>query len=495
MNAHVSPLSEEKVLVERTGLTFDDVLLVPSYSDVLPRDADTTTRFTKSISLRIPIVSAAMDSVTEARLAIALAREGGIGVIHRNLSIQRQADEVDRVKRSESGTILNPIFVYPDASVRDALALMSRYHISGVPVVERDGTLVGILTNRDLVFGADPDQPVTEVMTRENLVTAPEGTSVEEAKSILKRHKIEKLPLVDEHRRLKGLITIKDIEKARQYPRATKDEAGRLRVAAAIGTGADTWDRAEALVQAGADVLVLDTAHGHTATVLGTLERLKERYSGIVPIIAGNVGTAEGAEALIQAGADAVKVGIGPASICTTRVVAGVGVPQLTAIWDCSRVARRYGVPVIADGGIRFSGDIVKALAAGADTVMIGGLLAGTEESPGEVENHRGGRYKVHRGMGSLEAMLAGSSDRYFQEMEAKLVPEGVEGRVPYKGPLADVVFQLVGGLRAGMGYCGAHTIRELQEKARFVRVTQSGVAENHPHDIEITREAPNYPM
>jgi len=477
----------------REGFTFDDVLLVPDYSEVLPSEVDTSTRLTKTITLNIPLMSAAMDTVTEARLAIALAREGGIGVIHRNLSIEEQAGEVDKVKRSESGIIVDPVFLSPHHRVKDALAIMERYRISGVPITDENQKLVGILTNRDLVFEENYDRPIHEVMTKDNLITAPVGTTLEEAKRILHEHRIEKLPLVDEEFRLKGLITIKDIEKARKYPNAAKDDKGRLRVAAAVGTGAETMERAAALVEAGVDALVLDTAHGHSKRVLETLDRLKAAFGDKVQIIAGNVGTAEGTRALIEHGADAVKVGLGPGSICTTRVVAGIGMPQVTAIWEAAQAAREYGVPVIGDGGIRYSGDITKAIAAGADVVMLGSLFAGTDEAPGEIEIYQGRSYKVYRGMGSIGAMRAGSKDRYFQEDARKLVPEGIEGRVPYKGPLAETVYQLVGGLRAGMGYCGARTIRELQEKARFIRITPATVRENHPHDVQITKEAPNY--
>jgi IMP dehydrogenase len=477
----------------KEGLTFDDILLLPDMSEVMPSDVDTRTRLSDSIQLNVPLMSAAMDTVTEARLAIALAREGGVAVIHRNLSIEEQALEVDKVKRSESGIIVDPVYLSPRHSVRDALAIMERYRISGVPITEDDGLLVGILTNRDLVFEENFDQPIANVMTKDNLITGSVGTTLEEAKSVLHEHRIEKLPLVDERFRLKGLITTKDIEKARKYPNAAKDEKGRLRVGAAVGTGHDTRERARSLVDAGVDVLVLDTAHGHSRKVLGVLAWLKSEFGGQVSILAGNVATAAGAKALIEAGADAIKVGMGPGSICTTRVVAGIGVPQVTAIWDCALVAHKYNIPVIADGGVRFSGDVVKAIAAGADVVMMGGLFAGTEEAPGEVEIYQGRSYKVYRGMGSIGAMRAGSRDRYFQEQSKKLVPEGIEGRVPFKGSLADTVYQLVGGLRAGMGYCGAKTVKELQTRARFVRVTAATVQESHPHDVQITKESPNY--
>ncbi len=426
-------------------------------------------------------------------MAIAMAREGGIGVIHKNMPVEEQASEVDRVKRSESGVIVDPFYLHPHNSVREALALMARYRISGVPIVDKERRLVGILTNRDLVFEENLDQPVGNVMTKEGLITAPVHTTLDQAKAILHEHRIEKLPLVDEDFVLKGLITIKDIEKARQYPNSARDDKGRLVVAAAVGVGADCLERSAALVEAGVDALVIDTAHGHSRGVLRVLAKLKEEFGDKVDLVAGNVATGEAAKALIEAGADAVKVGIGPGSICTTRVVAGVGVPQLTAVWDCAQVARRHGIPVIADGGIRFSGDIVKALAAGGSSVMLGSLLAGTEESPGEQEIYQGRSYKVYRGMGSLAAMRAGSKDRYFQSDSSKLVPEGIEGRVPYKGPLSDMVFQLVGGLRAGMGYCGAPDLESLYAHARFIRITPAGTQESHPHTVQITKEAPNY--
>lgn len=478
----------------KDGLTFDDVLLVPAASRVLPGEVDVSTRLTKQIQLNIPLMSAGMDTVTEARLAIAIAREGGIGVIHKNLSIEEQAGEVDKVKRSESGIIVDPVFLQAEDSVSDALALMARYHISGVPIVDDERTLVGILTNRDLVFEENFDQPIGNVMTKDNLVTAPVNTSLEEAKSILHRHRIEKLPLVDEEYRLKGLITIKDIDKARKYPHAAKDNRGRLRVAGAVGVGADVMDRVSALVKAGADAVVIDTAHGHSIKVAQTTTKIKESFPEVA-VIAGNVATGEGAESLIRAGADAVKVGVGPGSICTTRIVSGVGVPQVTAIWDCAQVCRQYGIPVIADGGVRFSGDVVKALAAGADAVMLGSLFAGTEESPGELEIYQGRSYKVYRGMGSIGAMKAGSSDRYFQDNARKLVPEGIEGRVPYKGTLSETVYQLIGGVRSGMGYCGTPSVDSLQMDARFVRVTAAGMQESHPHNVQITKEAPNYQL
>lgn len=484
-------MGTEQLWIEE-GLTFDDVLLEPAQSDILPREAQVGTVFTQSIRLNIPLVSSAMDTVTEARLAIALAREGGIGIIHKNMSISRQAEEVDKVKRSESGIIVDPIYLSPEHKVLAALEIMERYHISGVPIVDPEGHLVGIITNRDLRFEEDFSRPISEVMTKENLITGPVGTTLERAKEILKQHKIEKLPLVDEHNRLKGLITIKDIEKAKKYPNAAKDDMGRLRVGAAVGIAHDTMERAHALVKAGVDVLVVDTAHGHSRGVLEMVSRLKSEFSGI-DIVAGNVATEAGTADLIAAGADAVKVGVGPGSICTTRVVAGIGVPQITAIANASKAANKHGIPIIADGGIKYSGDIVKALAAGASSVMIGNLFAGTEESPGETIIFQGRSYKVYRGMGSLGAMKEGSSDRYFQENMEKLVPEGIEGRIPYKGSLADTVYQLVGGLRAGMGYVGAANLAELRNKARFIKVTAAGLRENHPHDVIITKEAPNY--
>ncbi len=477
----------------KEGLTFDDVLLAPAASEVLPGKVDVSTRLTKRINLNTPLMSAGMDTVTEARMAIAIAREGGIGVIHKNLSVIEQAGEVDKVKRSESGVIVDPIFLSPDHQISDALALMERYHISGVPIVNEQRTLVGILTNRDLVFEENLEQSIGDVMTKDNLVTAPVHTTLEDAKAILHKHRIEKLPLVDAEFHLKGLITIKDIEKAKKYPNAAKDSRGRLRVAAAVGVGADVNERAAALVDAGVDVLVIDTAHGHSRKVIDTLENLKNIFGQRVDIIAGNIATAEAAEALIKAGADGIKIGIGPGSICTTRVMSGVGVPQLTAIWDCAAMAQKYGVPVIADGGIRYSGDVVKAIATGADVVMLGSLFAGTEESPGELEIFQGRSYKVYRGMGSLAAMKAGSKDRYFQEDERKLVPEGIEGRVPFKGTLAETVFQLIGGLRSGMGYCGTPSIQSLQLNSKFIRISPAGMQESHPHNIQITKEAPNY--
>ena len=491
----VEPLLALDQKFSHEGLTFDDVLLVPADSAVLPSEASTRTRLVRDIELEVPIVSAAMDTVTEARMAIALAREGGIGVVHRNLSIDAQAAEVDKVKRSEAGMIVEPVTLAPDARVADALELMAHHRVSGVPITDEDGKLVGILTNRDLRFEDDVEQPVANLMTSRNLVTVPVGTTLEEAREVLHRNKIEKLPVVDVDGRLKGLITVKDIQKRIEFPHATKDERGRLRAAAAVGVGPDALARAEALVDAEADVLVVDTAHGHTEGVLTTVRELKNRFA--VPVIAGNVATRVGAEALVDAGADAIKVGMGPGAICTTRIVAGIGVPQITAIYECAEVASRHDVPVIGDGGMTYSGDIAKAIAAGADSVMLGGLLAGTDESPGDVILHQGEHFKEYRGMGSLGAMRARSysKDRYFQadvdEVE-KLVPEGIEGRVAYKGPLRPVLLQLVGGLRQAMGYCGAASIAEMKQ-ARFVRVTAAGMRESHPHDLAMTKEAPNY--
>ncbi len=475
------------------ALTFDDVLLVPRYSEVHPRNTSVVTRLTERIELQIPMIAAAMDTVTESRMAIAMAREGGIGVIHKNMSTDRQAAEVDRVKRSESGMIMNPITLGADASLRDAHQLMAQFSISGVPIVGDDGRLAGIITNRDLQFETELDQPIRAVMTSENLVTAPVGTSLEEAERILHRHRIEKLPVVDEAGQLRGLITVKDIFKRRAYPNACKDEHGRLRVAAAVGTAWGDLSRAQQLVDAGCDLLVIDTAHGHSAGVLSALETLRNRFPD-TEIMAGNVGTAEGAKALAERGADVVKVGIGPGSICTTRVVTGVGVPQLTAIMEAVEGVGE-DTTVVADGGIRYSGDIVKAIAAGAHAVMMGSLLAGTEESPGESFLLEGRRFKIVRGMGSLSAMEEGSADRYFQDQNEgrKFVPEGIEGRVPYKGPVSDVIYQLVGGLRSGMGYCGVADITALRTDARFVSITGGGLRESHPHDVAITREAPNY--
>jgi IMP dehydrogenase len=479
----------------KEGLTFDDVLLVPAESSVLPNDVSTRTRLTRTIELSIPIVSAAMDTVTEARLAIALAREGGIGIVHRNLSIEDQVVEVDKVKRSESGMIVEPVTLPPDALVSDALELMARYKVSGVPITDDGGVLVGILTNRDLRFERNVEQPVSALMTSRNLVTAPVGTTLAEAEAILGRNKIEKLPVVDADGKLRGLITVKDIQKKIEYPQATKDDRGRLRVGAAVGVGPDAVERAQALVGAGVDLLVVDTAHGHSAGVLEMVRKIKDVSP--VEIVAGNIATAEATRALLDAGADAVKVGIGPGSICTTRVVAGVGVPQVTAIYDCAEVAAAAGAPLVGDGGMTTSGDIAKAIASGADTVMLGSLLAGTDEAPGEVILVQGERFKEYRGMGSLGAMRARSfsKDRYFQgdvEDVDKLVPEGIEGRIAYKGPLAPIVYQLVGGLRQAMGYCGAAAVDEMKQ-ARFVRITAAGLSESHPHDVTITKEAPNY--
>ena len=475
----------------KEGLTFDDVLLIPAKSDILPKEVSVATRLTRTITLNTPLMTAAMDTVTEARMAIAIAREGGIGVIHKNMSIEEQADQVDRVKRSENGVIVNPFFLSPDHLVADANELMGKYKISGVPVC-RDGKLVGILTNRDMRFLTDFSQRIEEVMTKENLVTAPVGTTLEQAQEILRQHRIEKLPIVDGQGMLKGLITIKDIEKAVKYPNSARDKDGRLLCAAAIGATADVLERAGVLVKAQVDALVLDSAHGHSQNILGAVSKVKAAFPD-VSLIAGNIATADAAAALIEAGADAIKVGIGPGSICTTRVVAGIGVPQITAIYDAACMASKYGVPVIADGGIKYSGDIVKAVAAGANAIMIGSLVAGCEESPGDTEIYQGRQFKVYRGMGSLGAMSHGSKDRYFQEDNKKLVPEGVEGRVPYKGPLSDTVYQLMGGLRAGMGYCGCATLAALQEKGQFIRITGAGLKESHPHDISITKEAPNY--
>ncbi len=476
---------------EREALTFDDVLLVPGMSEVLPSEVDVTSRLTDEIFLNTPLLSSAMDTVTEARMAVAVAREGGLGVIHKSMSAAAQADEVDKVKRSEHGIIVDPVFLPPEALVGEALAIMERYHISGVPIT-KDGVLVGILTNRDLRFETDLSKPVSEAMTSTGLVTASVGTTVAEAVEILKRHKVEKLPLVDEEFRLKGLITIKDIKKAQKYPNAAKDAQGRLRAAAAVGVTPDTLERVGLLTDAGVDMVVVDTAHGHSRGVIEMVKRIKRAFPKL-PVMAGNVATAAGVEALADAGADCVKVGIGPGSICTTRVVAGVGVPQLSAVMDCAEAARARGITIVADGGIKYSGDITKALAGGAAAVMVGQLLAGSEESPGETILYRGRAFKVYRGMGSLGAMQAGSSDRYFQQGARKLVPEGIEGRVPYKGSVGDIVFQLVGGVRAGMGYVGAANLSELVEKAQFVRITGAGVRESHPHDVEITKEAPNY--
>jgi IMP dehydrogenase len=481
------------IIRPKPGLTFDDVLLVPRYSAIHPRDVSTATRFTRTISLNIPLVSAAMDTVTEAEMAIAMARAGGIGVLHKNMSAERQAAEVDRVKRSESGMILNPITLGPDRPLREAYQLMRRFKISGVPIVDGQGRLIGIITNRDLQFERNLDQPIREAMTKDNLVTAPVGTSLDDAERILARHRIEKLPVVDQQGVLKGLITVKDIFKRREHPNANKDQHGRLRVAAAVGAGPDASARARGLVASGVDVIVVDSAHGHSEGVLGTVAQLREAFPD-VQLVAGNIATEAGAREMVRRGVDAVKVGIGPGSICTTRVVTGVGVPQVTAIMDALRGVD--DVPVIADGGIKYSGDVVKALAAGASSVMMGSMLAGTEESPGESVLAEGRRFKMIRGMGSLSAMQDGSADRYFQEGEmapSKLVPEGIEGRVPYKGPVADVIYQMVGGLRSGMGYCGVGSIPQLQCDVEMVQITSAGLRESHPHDVTITREAPNY--
>ena len=483
-------LNESKFAKE--GLTFDDVLLIPAKSDVTPNMINLGTKLTETIKLNTPIMTAAMDTVTGAEMAIAIAREGGIGIIHKNMTIEQQADEVDKVKRSENGVIINPFSLTPDRKVYEADELMGKYKISGVPIVNRDGKLVGIITNRDMRFISDFNLSIDEVMTKSNLITAPIGTNLEQAQEILRTHKIEKLPLVDDNGCLKGLITIKDIEKAIQYPNSARDKGGRLLCGAAIGITADVLERAGALIEAQVDVLVLDSAHGHSQNIMKTLKMVKEKYPD-TPVIAGNIATAAAAEDLIAAGADAIKVGIGPGSICTTRVVAGIGVPQITAVYDVAKVAHKHGIPVIADGGIKYSGDIVKALAAGANVVMLGSLLAGCEEAPGETEIFQGRQFKVYRGMGSLGAMACGSKDRYFQEGNKKLVPEGVEGRVPFKGPVADTIFQLVGGIRSGMGYCGCVDIPTLHANSEFVRITGAGLKESHPHDIYITKEAPNY--
>ncbi|WP_110929745.1 IMP dehydrogenase [Paenibacillus bouchesdurhonensis] len=478
----------------KEGLTFDDVLLVPRKSEVLPKEVNLSTRLSDKVKLNMPLISAGMDTVTEAAMAIAIAREGGIGIIHKNMPVEQQAEEVDRVKRSESGVITNPFSLMPDHLVSDAEELMGKYRISGVPIVNEEQKLVGILTNRDLRFVHDYSIKISEVMTHENLVTAPVGTTLQEAEGILQQHKIEKLPLVDDSNTLKGLITIKDIEKAIQFPNAAKDEQGRLLVGAAIGVSSDSFVRADALVKAGVDVITVDSAHGHHINILDTVRELRKRYPELT-IIAGNVATGEATRDLIEAGASVVKVGIGPGSICTTRVIAGIGVPQITAVYDCASVAREYGIPIIADGGIKYSGEITKAIAAGAHAVMLGSLLAGTEESPGESEIYQGRRFKVYRGMGSLGAMKQGSKDRYFQDDDKKLVPEGIEGRVAYKGPLSDTIHQLLGGLRSGMGYCGTANLDELRNDTYFVRITGAGLRESHPHDVQITKEAPNYSL
>lgn len=479
---------------EKEGLTFDDVLLVPRGSEVLPKEVSLGTQLSDKVKLNIPLISAGMDTVTEAVLAIAIAREGGIGIIHKNMTIEQQAEEVDRVKRSESGVITNPFSLSADHLVSDAEQVMSKYRISGVPIVDADNKLVGILTNRDLRFVHDYSIKISSVMTHDNLVTAPVGTTLEQAEGILQKHKIEKLPLVDDNNILKGLITIKDIEKAIQFPNAAKDAQGRLLVGAAIGISKDTFERTEALVKSGVDVIAVDSAHGHHVNIIEAVAELRRRYPDLT-IIAGNVATGEATRALIEAGASVVKVGIGPGSICTTRVIAGIGVPQVTAVYDCATVAREYGIPIIADGGIKYSGEITKAIAAGAHAVMLGSLLAGTEESPGESEIYQGRRYKVYRGMGSLGAMKMGSKDRYFQDDDKKLVPEGIEGRVAYKGPLSDTIHQLLGGLRSGMGYCGTKNLDELRNDTQFIKITGAGLRESHPHDVQITKEAPNYSL
>ena len=475
----------------KQGLTFDDVLLIPAHSDVLPRDVDVRTHLTQNVTLNIPVMSAGMDTVTEAEMAIAMAREGGIGVIHKNMSIDEQAREVKLVKRSEHGIIVDPIYLAPDNTLSDADELMNKYHISGVPITE-NGKLVGSITNRDMRFETDLSRPISDIMTSKGLITAPEHTTMEEAKRILQAHRIEKLPLVDDDGHLKGLITIRDIEKMRKFPNSNKDSDGRLKVAAAIGVTSDVEDRVEALLDAKADVLVIDTAHGHSEGVLQTIRRLRKAFPHL-ELIAGNAATYDATKALIEAGVSAVKVGIGPGSICTTRVIAGIGVPQITAIYDCAKAAEGTGIPIIADGGIQYSGDIAKALGAGASCVMLGNLLAGTEEAPGEMIIYQGKNYKSYRGMGSLGAMQAGSKDRYFQQNAKKLVPEGIEGRIPYKGHVSDVLFQLIGGLRASMGYCGAKDIKAMNEDTQFIQITGAGLRESHPHDVSITKEAPNY--
>lgn len=486
-------MSEYGAKFVKEGLTFDDVLLIPAESDVLPADIDLTTHLTKKIKLNIPLMTAAMDTVTESNMAIAIAREGGIGVIHKNMSIEDQATEVDKVKRSENGVITNPFFLSPQHTAQDAENLMRKYRISGVPICEADGTLVGILTNRDMRFMTDYDVQISTVMTpKDKLVTAIAGTTLEEAKKVLMASKVEKLPLIDKNGKLTGLVTIKDIEKSVKYPNTARDDKDRLLCAAAIGATDDVLIRAKALVDAQVDALILDSAHGHSRNILKAVSKVKEAFPE-VSLIAGNVATAEGTEALIKAGADAVKVGIGPGSICTTRVVAGIGVPQITAIYDSAEMADKYGVPIIADGGIKYSGEIVKALAAGGSVVMVGSLVAGCEESPGETEIYQGRQFKVYRGMGSLGAMNRGSADRYFQKDNKKFVPEGVEGRVPYKGPVGDTIYQMMGGLRSGMGYVGCHNVSELRTNAKFIKITGAGLIESHPHDVYITKEAPNY--
>ena len=476
----------------KEGLTFDDVLLIPQESDVTPNMVDLSTHLTRKIKLNIPFMSSAMDTVTESQMAIAIAREGGIGIIHKNMTIEQQAQEVDKVKRSENGVIANPFSLSRNHTLKDADELMGKYKISGVPIVDDDNVLIGIITNRDLRFETDFSKKIEESMTTENLITAAEGTDLAKAQEILSKYKVEKLPIVDKEKHLKGLITIKDIEKAVQYPNSARDAQGRLLAGAAVGVTADCLDRVKALVDVGVDVVCLDSAHGHSKNIINKVKEIKAAYPDL-QVIAGNIATAEAAKALIEAGADCIKVGIGPGSICTTRVVAGIGVPQITAIYDACQEAKKYGIPVIADGGIKYSGDCVKAIAAGADVIMMGSLLAGCDEAPGEFEIYQGRRFKVYRGMGSLAAMEKGSKDRYFQTGSKKLVPEGVEGRVPYKGPLSDTVFQLLGGLRSGMGYCGTPTIEDLKKNGKFIRITGAGLKESHPHDIYITKEAPNY--
>lgn len=486
-------VENEKIIGE--ALTYDDVLIVPRYSEVLPRETDLQTRLTQTIWLNIPILSAAMDTVTEAPMAIAIAREGGLGVIHKNMSIEMQVDQVDRVKRSESGMILNPITLGPRNTIRDALELMAKFHISGIPIVDGNKKLIGIVTNRDLRFNPALDTPIEEVMTKEKLITVPEGTTLEQAERILQENRIEKLPVVDKDFILKGLITVKDIQKKKMHPNACKDEMGRLRVGAAVGVSSETLDRIAELKRVGVDAVFIDTAHAHSRGVLEMIKKIKSKYPEI-QLIAGNIATSEAAEDLVRIGVDGIKVGIGPGSICTTRVIAGIGIPQLTAIFNVVKVTSKAGIPIIADGGIKQTGDIAKALAAGADSVMIGNLLAGHEESPGDKILYEGRAYKIYRGMGSIEAMKKGSADRYFQDVEdeiTKLVPEGIEGRVPYKGNVADTIFQLVGGLRAALGYCGCRNIEELKKYAKFVRITDAGLRESHPHDVSITKESPNY--
>lgn len=484
---------EKERFLNFEGLTFDDILLVPKKSAIIPREVDVSTKFSRNIEINIPLVSAAMDTVTESRLAIAIAREGGIGIIHKNMSIEEQAEEIDKVKRSESGIIVEPISLTPEKKVGEAIEIMAKYHISGIPIINNERKLVGILTNRDIRFLEDKNLRISSIMTKENLITAPVGTTLEEAKRILHKNRIEKLPIINEAFILKGLITVKDIEKVEKYPNSCKDIEGRLRVGAAVGISRDALERVEALINAKVDVIVVDTAHGHSSRVIEVIKEIKRTFD--IELVGGNVATFEGAESLIKAGVDAIKVGIGPGSICTTRVVTGVGVPQVSAIQECKRAAKKYHIPLIADGGVKYSGDITKALAVGADSVMIGSLFAGTQESPGEVVLYKGRSYKEYRGMGSIGAMKKGSKDRYFQEEaeENKLVPEGIEGRVSYKGPLSAYVFQLLGGIRSGMGYCGVRNIKELQEETKFIQITSASLRESHPHDVIITKEAPNY--